>query len=146
MGPTWGPPGSCRLQMGPCWPHEPCYQGWVTFRYHGITFPYLNSYQWGRTHTDLWCHIFRLKQNGSHVVDDIDNVFSKKKIIVIWLRLCQNWSVTVDLTVSQHWFRYWFLTTWQAINCTNDDSVLWSTYTLPDNLKELKLSLTQKYK
>ena len=27
MGPTWGPSGSCRPQMGPCWPHEPCYQG-----------------------------------------------------------------------------------------------------------------------
>ena len=27
MGPTWGPPGSCRPHMGPCWPHEPCYQG-----------------------------------------------------------------------------------------------------------------------
>ena len=25
-GPTWGPPGSCRPQMSPCWPHEPCYQ------------------------------------------------------------------------------------------------------------------------
>ena len=30
MGPTLGPPGSCRPQMGPCWPHEPCYQGKVT--------------------------------------------------------------------------------------------------------------------
>ena len=30
MGPTWGPPGSCRPQMGPILPHEPCYQGyWV---------------------------------------------------------------------------------------------------------------------
>ena len=27
MGSTWGPPGSCRPQMVPCWPHEPCYQG-----------------------------------------------------------------------------------------------------------------------
>ena len=27
MGPTWGPPGSCRPQIGPCWPHEPFYQG-----------------------------------------------------------------------------------------------------------------------
>ena len=26
VGPTWGPPGSCRSQMAPCWPHEPCYQ------------------------------------------------------------------------------------------------------------------------
>ena len=29
VGPTWGPPGSCRSQMGPCWPHESCYQGIV---------------------------------------------------------------------------------------------------------------------
>ena len=26
-GPTWGPPGSCRPQVGPCRPHEPCCQG-----------------------------------------------------------------------------------------------------------------------
>ena len=26
MGPTWGPPGSCRSRWPPCWPHEPCYQ------------------------------------------------------------------------------------------------------------------------
>ena len=25
--PTWGPPGSCRSQVAPYWPHEPCYQG-----------------------------------------------------------------------------------------------------------------------
>ena len=23
--PTWGPPGFCRPQIGPCWPHELCY-------------------------------------------------------------------------------------------------------------------------
>ena len=27
MGPTWDPPGANRTQVGPCWPHEPCYQG-----------------------------------------------------------------------------------------------------------------------
>ena len=26
-GANMGPTGSCRPQMGPCWPHEPCYQG-----------------------------------------------------------------------------------------------------------------------
>ena len=30
MGPTWGPPGSCRPQVGPCKPHEPCYQ-WIVY-------------------------------------------------------------------------------------------------------------------
>ena len=29
MEPTGGPPGSCRPRCGPCWPHEPCYQGWL---------------------------------------------------------------------------------------------------------------------
>ena len=29
MAPTWGPPGSWRPQMGPWWPHEPCYQRWL---------------------------------------------------------------------------------------------------------------------
>ena len=27
MGPTWGPSGADRTQVGPCWPHELCYQG-----------------------------------------------------------------------------------------------------------------------
>ena len=30
MGPTWGPPGSCRPRWAPCWPHEPCYQGCIS--------------------------------------------------------------------------------------------------------------------
>ena len=27
MGPTWGPYGADRTQVGPCWPHELCYLG-----------------------------------------------------------------------------------------------------------------------
>ena len=35
MGPTWGPPGSCRPQTGPIWSHEPCYLGcnWLSLGY-----------------------------------------------------------------------------------------------------------------
>ena len=29
MGTTWGPPGSCRPQMGPCWPHWHCDRGYA---------------------------------------------------------------------------------------------------------------------
>ena len=27
MGPTWGPSGADRTQVGSCWPHESCYLG-----------------------------------------------------------------------------------------------------------------------
>ena len=33
VGPTWGPPGSCRPRWAPCWPHKPCYQGRTTDHY-----------------------------------------------------------------------------------------------------------------
>ena len=32
MGPTWGPSGADRTQVGPCWPHGLCYLGWGSFR------------------------------------------------------------------------------------------------------------------
>ena len=28
MGPTWGHLGPAGPRWAPCWPHEPCYQGW----------------------------------------------------------------------------------------------------------------------
>ena len=31
MGPTWGPHGSCRPQMAPCWPHKP-FHLWPSYR------------------------------------------------------------------------------------------------------------------
>ena len=34
MGPTWGPPGSCRPQVGPCWPIKPCYQSSYSLAHH----------------------------------------------------------------------------------------------------------------
>ena len=44
MGPTWGPPGSCRPQAGPMLAHKPCYQGYIIERvpvvdsnYHGTS-------------------------------------------------------------------------------------------------------------
>ena len=31
-GANMGPPGSCRPRLAPCWPYEPCSQGWPTVR------------------------------------------------------------------------------------------------------------------
>ena len=40
MGPTWGPPGSYQLQMGPMLAHEPCYQGHLVLKWEctGVSF------------------------------------------------------------------------------------------------------------
>ena len=37
MRPTWGPPGTCRPQLGPMLAHEPCYEGRVTPRSATVT-------------------------------------------------------------------------------------------------------------
>ena len=47
MGPTWGPSGSYRPQMGPCWPHEPCYQ--ESLFWNGVHIPSLRCWRWWTT-------------------------------------------------------------------------------------------------
>ena len=58
MGRTWGPPGSCRSQMGPCWPHEPCYQGGLLQ---------------GETTSDWWIPLTQgpLMQHGMQITENI---------------------------------------------------------------------------
>ena len=65
MGPTWGPPGSCQPQMGPCWPHEPCYQGKKGRTWNYSTISQLQ--QWLNRHLDMQdssqCFIFNRSIN-----------------------------------------------------------------------------------
>ena len=43
MGPTWGPPGSCRSQMGPNLAPWPCYQGqWYGKHFHATMSCWVN--------------------------------------------------------------------------------------------------------
>ena len=56
MGPTWGPSGSCRPQMGPCWPHEPWNQGrYITECYDLQCTVYPNKYAHGFCLAVLCC-------------------------------------------------------------------------------------------
>ena len=65
MGPTWSLPVSCRPQMDPCWPHEPCFQGYVINSRRPNT---VGAFLWGSNvllvesfqHT-RWLHIFDFK-------------------------------------------------------------------------------------
>ena len=41
MRPTWGQPGADRTQVGPCWPHEPCYLGASAFTNLHMGIPFL---------------------------------------------------------------------------------------------------------
>ena len=56
MGPTWGPPGSCRPQMGTMLAHEPCYQGSDVVSVGYATWPPVDKwigwseYIWGTPH------------------------------------------------------------------------------------------------
>ena len=56
MGPTSGPPGPCRPQMGPCWLHEPCSQG-------GIGPLACEFGMWGNTNSS---QLSRFKSNDSN--------------------------------------------------------------------------------
>ena len=58
MGPTWGPPGCCRLQMAPCLPNEPCYQGNYAITPHKILC---------KTALYLCCKLFILARMDAYV-------------------------------------------------------------------------------
>ena len=78
MRPTLGPPGSCRPQMGPCWPHEPCYQGGWHVAIHVI----------------LWAH--RGREKGWHLIEDIYKSLLQKKLlhfISYFHDICFRWSI-----------------------------------------------------
>ena len=49
MRPTWGPPGSCRPQMGPMLAHEPCSQA-----SHALEQPAIYTTGWSRTSFVIW--------------------------------------------------------------------------------------------
>ena len=68
MGPTWGPPGSCRPQMGSMLPHEPCYQGSSPLS-NGPTI--LIHEKWYIIHEEwyIWYISFTIYHNSSH--DDV---------------------------------------------------------------------------
>ena len=107
MGPTWGPPGSCRPQMGPCWPHEPCYQGlpepvmnpvhWSTYAYikrpqffhSAIIYIYFVSFSLGPAIycTRNICSTLRPRQNDRWVADNIVKLcLSFKKMCCIFIQ------------------------------------------------------------
>ena len=76
MGPTWGPPGSCRPQMGPMLAHEPCYQGcycslWIMS-------------------LDKWYQVMKvMKSNYIH-------------IWVEWFAVAQLWCIGIDFVLFCH--------------------------------------------
>ena len=51
MGPTWGPPGSCRPLWAPCWSHELCYLGTFWIRVI-VLLIWLLHWHWGNSMID----------------------------------------------------------------------------------------------
>ena len=106
VGPTWGPPGSCRHQMGTMLANEPCYQGsysssgtnqqqFIDQRgtsclcdlFHVPTTPPTCSFVINRNNL---FNTLRPKQNGRHFADDTFNrIFVNENVrisIKFWLK------------------------------------------------------------
>ena len=56
MGPICGPPGSCRPQMAPCRPHEPCYQ--ELFYHYGWLNPVTTAVDYVGPRLNIWKDVF----------------------------------------------------------------------------------------
>ena len=67
MGPTWGPSGSCRPQMGPMSALEPCYQGWDYSKWQQLEW----SNAWNKMHCTKLFHTYLFKTFGNwlHVLE-----------------------------------------------------------------------------
>ena len=118
MGPTWGPPGSSRPQMGPMLAPWTLLSGmWKTC-------------QWGQpsaVYVKCWLHMthHQHRRGISHDSQGLDSIlthlppdkmaailqtifsdaFSWMKSFVFWLIFHWSLFLRVHLTVSQHWFR-----------------------------------------
>ena len=57
MWPIWGPPGSCRPQVDPTWPHDPCCKGTELFTWMAETRVYIVIYEVRTTRGNRSAHL-----------------------------------------------------------------------------------------
>ena len=68
-------------------------------------------------------------QNGHHPADIISDAFSWMKSFVLWLKFHWSLFLTVQLTITQYWFRYSLVPNrQQAVIWTNADLIHWHIY------------------
>ena len=108
MGPTWGPPGSCRPRWAPYWPHEPCYQGNAA---HVCLHPAC-IHNCNKTQTHQLYDTQILTHWGWDKMDAISqmtfsNAISRMKMFEFPLKCHWSLFLKVQLTIFQHRFRYW---------------------------------------
>ena len=85
MGPTWGPSGADRTQVGPM------LAPWTLIS--GMISQHVNT--------------LRPRQNIELFAITFANVFSWIKVCEFWLISHLSWFLTVQLAIFSHWFRLW---------------------------------------
>ena len=95
MGPTWGPSGADRTQVGPMLPHEPCFLGWFNAK-KNVTPVHYHSF--ALTHLP-----FNKMAAISQTI--FSDAFSWMKIFIFWLKFHRSLFPKVQLTITQHWFK-----------------------------------------
>ena len=96
MGPTWGTPGPCRPQMAPCWPHEPCYQGW---------FPVEQSVLSGVSRLDT--QFFTSRSKKSRALFNIKPIYPDIGILIIRIKRsldCLIFIMRIPMLVQWHFY------------------------------------------
>ena len=110
MVPTWGPPGSCRLQMGPiCWSHEPCYQG-MPLRisaWSPVNSPHKG--QWRGT----WCFLWSMPEQTVNQTVETPAIWDATMLIKTSLSWISN--ITRIEPVSLSWCMHHFMLNRDAI-------------------------------
>ena len=94
MGPTWDPPESCGPQVGPCWPHELCYQG-----SDGSTLWYVLEIKWWLPIIDAELasdFLHKLCPKLENVIFTYENVMPLKLIL-------QSWPFVINPLRRVHW-------------------------------------------
>ena len=128
-GANMGPPGSCRPQMGPCWPHIPCYQGGsftrrivllrsshgqkVTSKHPEKRWLFVDKLIMNWLVDDEWCNINDIIWRIEGILQ-FDGHFIKKIFVKHLTLNTLRWSdACMRQWITHHWFRWW-LAKWSA--------------------------------
>ena len=124
MGPIWGPPGSCRPQMGPMLAPWTLLSGYLILP--------IRSALPNRSTAIQNCHTFLFISSGYDIFPFLA-IFSDKSWLILLQRLTIFCHLEIYKPLSLLWMEWWFLLTsftakWQFLITSPKCTWIWSQY------------------